>query len=54
MVWRLHRDRQRKYFKKYRKKTHEIVNVALILEDIFVYFVDIFRQGWQRIRAQHE
>lgn len=31
-----------------------MVNVALILEDIFVYFVDLFRQGWKRIRAQHE
>lgn len=31
-----------------------MINVALILEDIFVYFVDLFRQGWKRIRAQHE
>lgn len=50
MVWRLHRDRQ----KENTDKKQEVVNVALILEDIFVYFVDVFRQGWKRIRAQHE
>lgn len=41
MVWRLHRDRQ----KENTDKKQEVVNVALILEDIFVYFVDVFRQG---------
>lgn len=46
----LHRDRQ----KENTDKKQEVVNVALILEDIFVYFVDVFRQGWKRIRAQHE
>lgn len=50
MVWRLHRDRQ----KENTDKKQEVVNVALILEDIFVDFVDVFRQGWKRIRAQHE